>query len=99
MNERDVIIGNLTTILMFVFSTVGGGAIINWLGGTSQAAIIIGACLGLGYAILNAYFPNHMKWLKNNKESIDTIAENIPKSDECVCDDKECECSEDDGGC
>ena len=48
MSERDIIIGNLTTILMFVFSTIGGGAIINWLGGTSQAVIVIGAIIGLG---------------------------------------------------
>lgn len=65
VNERDIIIGNLTTILMFVFSAIGGGAIIDMLGGTSQASIIIGACLGVGYAIINAYFPNHLGWLNN----------------------------------
>ena len=89
MSERDIIIGNLTTILMFVFSTVGGGAIINWLGGTSQAVIIIGACCGLGYSILNAYFPNYLKILNNNKQNIETIAN-------CVCEEnEECTCNED----
>ena len=98
MNDRDIIIGNLTTIIMFVFATFGGGAIVNWLGGTSQASILIGAILGLGYSIVNAYFPNHMKWLKNNKD-IDTIANNLPKIDDCVCEEEDCVCSEDDGGC
>lgn len=81
MSERDIIIGNLTTILMFVFSTIGGGAIINWLGGASQAGIVIGACLGLGYSILNAYFPNHLKILKNNRKSIEEVADSIPKDE------------------
>lgn len=98
MSERDIIIGNLTTIIMFVFSTVGGGAIVNWLGGTSQAVIIIGAIIGLAYSIINAYFPNYMKWLGNNKDNIETIANNVPKSD-CECSKENCECSEEDGGC
>lgn len=69
MNDRDVIIGNLTTILMFVFSTIGGGAIINVLGGTSQASIIIGACVGLAYSIINAYFPNYLKIFNNDNRT------------------------------
>ena len=83
MSERDVIIGNLTTIIMFVFSTIGGGAIVNWLGGTSQATIFIGACCGLIYSIINAYFPNYLKFLNNNKEDIENIAN-------CVCNKEEC---------
>ena len=93
MSEREIIIGNLTTILMFVFSTIGGGAIINWLGGSSQAVIIIGACLGLGYSILNAYFPNHLDILNNNKKVIEDVSE-------CVCNPEyECDCNEDDDYC
>ena len=93
MSERDIIIGNLTIILMFVFSTIGGGAIINWLGGTSQAVIVIGAIIGLGYSILNAYFPNHLNFLNNNAESIEKVADGI-------CDDEECMCEiEDEDGC
>lgn len=89
MNDKEAIIGNLTTILMFVFSTVGGGAIVEALGGTSQTAIVIGAILGLAYSILNAYFPNKMKWLNNNKD-IETIAN-------CVCNSENVD--EEDGGC
>lgn len=89
MDEREIIIGNLTTILMFVFSTIGGGAIINWLGGTSQAVILVGACVGLGYSVLNAYFPNHLSFLKNNEKDIETLANNIPYEEDF----------ENDGGC
>lgn len=111
MSERDVIIGNLTTILMFVFSTIGGGAIINWLGGTSQAGIVIGACLGLGYSILNAYFPNYLKILNNNKKDIENVAnivghdqevkesQDVQKVEDCICDEDGCVCEEDEGGC
>ena len=100
MSEREIIIGNLTTIIMFVFSTIGGGAIVNWLGGTSQAGILIGAILGLLYSIINAYFPNHMKWLKNNKDNISSVANTIPESETCECSEEECTCSEEDeGGC
>ena len=94
MEDYEATIGNLTTILMFVFSTVGGGAIIESLGGTSQTAILIGAILGLAYSILNAYFPNKLKILNNNKDDIQNIADSIPKS--------ECNCSkeiDDEGGC
>ena len=90
MNDKEAIIGNLTTILMFVFSTIGGGAIIESLGGTSQTAILIGAILGLAYSIINAYFPNKFAWLKNNTNEIQTIADAIPK--ECNCDIEESEC-------
>lgn len=90
--EREIIIGNLTTILMFVFATFGGGAIINALGGTSQATILIGAILGLGYSILNAYYPNHLKLLNNNKQNIEDIANSVSNmKHECNCDDE--------GGC
>lgn len=75
VSEKEILIGNSTTILMFVFSAFGGGAIIDWLGGTSQASIIIGACLGVGYAIVNAYFPNYFDWLNNN----------VPKTQNCEC--------------
>ena len=78
---------------MFVFCTFGGGAIIESLGGTSQTAILIGAILGLGYSILNAYFPNHLKIFKNNKENIENIANAIPTCEDCNCTDE----NEDDG--
>lgn len=84
MNDSEIIIGNLTTILMFVFSTFGGGAIIAALGGTSQAAIVIGAILGLAYSFINAYFPNHLAWLNNNRKAIDDVADavsNIPSKE------------------
>ena len=85
MSDNEVIIGNLTTILMFVFGTFGGGAIIDTLGGTSQAAIIIGAILGLVFSFVNAYFPNHFAWLNNNGKEICDVAEavsNIPPKKE-----------------
>ena len=88
VEERDIIIGNLTTILMFVFSTIGGGAIINWLGGTSQAMVLIGALLGLGYSILNAYFPNYLKILKNNNRYIGKIASCVSHK-ECDCENRD----------
>ena len=94
ISEKEIIIGNLTTILMFVFSAVGGGAIIDVLGGTSQASILIGAILGLAYAILNAYFPNHLKILNNNKNIIEDVAESISENEDCECSEEE-----DDGGC
>ena len=77
MDDSAIIIGNLTTILMFVFSAIGGGAIIEMLGGTSQAAIIIGAVIGLGYSILNAYYPNHLKILNNNRDVIENVATSV----------------------
>lgn len=93
MDESNVIIGNLTTIIMFVFSTIGGGAIIKWLGGTSQAMVLIGACIGLAYSIVNAYFPNHLKILNNNKDNIENIAN-------CVCNEnKDTICADDEDSC
>lgn len=94
VTEKEIIIGNLTTVLMFVFSAVGGGAIIDVLGGTSQASILIGAILGLAYAFLNAYFPNYLKILNNNKEIIEDVAESISEKEDCECSEEE-----DDGGC
>ena len=91
IDEREIIIGNLTTILMFVFSAIGGGAIIETLGGTSQASILIGAILGLGYAILNAYFPNHLNILNNNKDIIQDVADSVSE-EECECDEEDCGC-------
>lgn len=85
MSEKEVIIGNLTTIIMFIFSTVGGGAIVESLGGTSQTAIFIGAILGLAYSIINAYYPNFFGFLKNNKRNIQDIADVISKCDNCDC--------------
>lgn len=99
MVQNEELIGNLTTIVMFVFSACGGGAIIESLGGTSQTAILVGAIIGLGYSILNAYFPNHLSILGNNKQNIKDIANSLPKEDEecvcygeeeCVCDEEEC---------
>ena len=55
---------------MYILSTLGGGAIIESLGGESQAVIVIGALLGLAYAILNSYYPNNFKFLNNNKKEI-----------------------------
>lgn len=89
MSENEVIIGNLTTIIMFVFSACGGGAIIDALGGTSQTAIVIGAILGLAFSIINAYYPNFFKFLNNNHRNIENIANCI--SDEETCD---CPCKE-----
>lgn len=89
MSEKDVIIGNLTTIIMFVLSALGGGAIIEALGGTSQTAIVIGALLGLGYSILNAYFPNQFKFLNNHRKEINDISE-------CVCNQTDSEYESDD---
>ncbi len=62
---NDELIGNLTTIIMYILSTLGGGAIIETLGGESQSAVIIGALLGLVYAIINSYYPNNFKILGN----------------------------------
>lgn len=90
MSEREVIIGNMTTILMFVFSTIGGGAIVNWLGGTSQATIFVGACCGLIYSIINAYFPNYLKILNNNKNDVEFCScdkeeyDSVEEADESV---------------
>lgn len=84
MSDNEVIIGNLTTIIMFLFSACGGGAIINSLGGTSQVAIVVGAIVGLAYSLLNAYYPNFFKFLNNNRENIQTIADCV-SHDECKC--------------
>lgn len=103
MEEKDVIIGNMTTILMFVFSTVGGGAIVNMLGGTSQATIFIGACVGFAYSIINAYFPNCLEIFNNNdKKSCTCEINNEPIDDEEVIEEEVIEESDetcDDGGC
>ena len=86
MSDNEIIVGNLTTIIMFVFSACGGGAIIDALGGTSQTAIFIGAVIGLAYAFVNAYFPNHFSWLNNNKKDISDIADTLSK---CNCSEEE----------
>lgn len=83
MSDNEVIIGNITTIIMFVFSACGGGAIINSLGGTSQVAIVVGAIVGLAYSLLNAYYPNFFKFLNNNRRNIQTIADCV--SHDCQC--------------
>ena len=88
MKDNEVIIGNITTIIMFVFSACGGGAIINSLGGTSQVAIVVGAIVGLAYSLLNAYYPNFFKFLNNNRRNIQTIADCV-SYDNC-----ECQCEE-----
>lgn len=95
MSEREVIIGNLTTIIMFIFSACGGGAIIETLGGTSQVAIIVGAILGLAFSIINAYFPNFFGFLNNNRKNIQDIADAVSKCDNCDC----IEETDDDNGC
>lgn len=77
MQSKDEIIGNLTTIIMYILSTLGGGAIIEALGGESQAVIVIGALLGLAYAILNSYYPNNFKFLKNDKDDTCNCNEEI----------------------
>jgi len=84
MSENEVIIGNITTIIMFVFSTLGGGAIIDSLGGTSQVAIVIGAVIGLTFSIVNAYYPNFFKFLNNNRQNIKTIADCV-SHENCQC--------------
>ena len=83
MSENEVIIGNLTTIIMFVFSACGGGAIIDALGGTSQTAIVIGAILGLIFSYINAYYPNFLKFLNNHKREINDVASCV--NHECDC--------------
>jgi len=86
MSENEVIIGNLTTIIMFVFSACGGGAIIDALGGTSQASIIIGMILGLAFSIINAYYPNFFKFLNNHKRDIETVTNCISDEEhKCTC--------------
>ena len=84
MSENEVIIGNLTTIIMFVFSACGGGAIIDALGGTSQTAIVIGAILGLIFSYINAYYPNFFKFLNNHEREINDVASCVNKH-ECGC--------------
>ena len=84
MSENEVIIGNVTTIIMFVFSTLGGGAIIESLGGTSQVAIVVGAIVGLAFSFVNAYYPNFFKFLNNNRRTIKELADSIPQ-EECQC--------------
>jgi len=84
MSENEVIIGNVTTIIMFVFSTLGGGAIIESLGGTSQVAIVVGAIVGLAFSFVNAYYPNFFKFLNNNRKTIKELADSIPQ-EECQC--------------
>lgn len=83
MSDKEVIIGNLTTIIMFIFSTCGGAGIINSLGGTSQTAILVGAVLGLIFSFINAYYPNFFGFLNNNKNAIESVANSI---NQCDCD-------------
>lgn len=92
MDEYEKMIGNWTTIIMIMFSTCGGGAIIDVLGGSSQAAIFIGAVLGLIFSIVNAYFPDKLKILNNHNNSTCTCK---PSTEDVEVEDDSVESSDD----
>ena len=68
MNEIDqqIIIGNLSTLIKIVLTTVGGSALGGYLGGDTQLTLFAGAIAGIIVGIVDAYYPNFMKIFKNN---------------------------------
>lgn len=68
MNEIDqqIIIGNLSTLIKIVLTTVGGSALAGYLGGDTQLTLFAGAIAGIIVGIVDAYYPNFMKIFRNN---------------------------------
>lgn len=68
MNEIDqqIIIGNLSTLIKLVLTTVGGSALVGYLGGDTQLTLFAGAVAGIIVGIVDAYYPNFMKIFRNN---------------------------------
>lgn len=68
MNEIDqqIIIGNLSTLIKIVLTTVGGSALSGYLGGDTQLSLFAGAIAGIIVGIVDAYYPNFMKIFRNN---------------------------------
>lgn len=71
MLDTDVIIGNSTTIITWFITTIATSAGMETLL-PSNLSIIIGAILGLIFALLNSYFPNKFKFLGNQTETSTT---------------------------
>lgn len=68
MNEIDqqIIIGNLSTLIKLVLTTVGGSALVGYFGGDTQLTLFAGAIAGIIVGIVDAYYPNFMKIFRNN---------------------------------
>ena len=68
MNEIDqqIIIGNLSTLIKLVLTTVGGSALIGYFGGDTQLTLFAGAIAGIIVGIVDAYYPNFLKIFKND---------------------------------
>lgn len=68
MNEIDqqIIIGNLSTLIKLVLTTVGGSALVGYFGGDTQLTLFAGAIAGIIVGIVDAYYPNFLKIFKNN---------------------------------
>jgi hypothetical protein len=68
MNEIDqqIIIGNLSTLIKLVLTTVGGIALVGYLGGDTQLTLFAGAIAGIIVGIVDAYYPNFLKIFRND---------------------------------
>lgn len=84
MNEIDqqIIIGNLSTLIKLVLTTVGGSALVGYLGGDTQLTLFAGAIAGIIVGIVDAYYPNFLKIFRNDIkpcycECADGLEENI----------------------
>lgn len=84
MNEIDqqIIIGNLSTLIKLVLTTVGGSALVGYFGGDTQLTLFAGAIAGIIVGIVDAYYPNFLKIFRNNIkpcycECADGLEENI----------------------
>ena len=84
MNEIDqqIIIGNLSTLIKLVLTTVGGSALIGYFGGDTQLTLFAGAIAGIIVGIVDAYYPNFLKIFRNDIkpcycECADGLEENI----------------------
>lgn len=68
MNEIDqqIIIGNLSTLIKIVLTTVGGSTLAGYLGGDTQLTLFAGAIAGIIVGIVDAYYPNFLKIFRND---------------------------------
>lgn len=68
MNEIDqqIIIGNLSTLIKLVLTTVGGSALVGYFGGDTQLTLFAGAIAGIIVGIVDAYYPNFLKIFRND---------------------------------